>query len=129
MTEKKNNNDIDERRLLQGWVFRLAHRMMEKHGLSRSEALKLAYRNRKLQEMLGQGEVTFWYQKEDLSLRRAIGTLRKDLIPQPPNEAVAKRKCDDDKVTFVYYDLEKKGFRSFRAFSIISFYKSNTYRK
>ena len=115
----KTNNKINERRLLQGWVFRLAYRLMEKDGLARSESLRLAWNNLRLLEKLGQGEVTFYYQKEDGSTRKAIGTLRHDLIPLPPREAYTTKEYDDDKLTFVYYDLQKKGFRSFRASKLI----------
>ena len=120
--KKKKRYISEERRLMQGWAFNLAYRLMDDHMLTRSEALKLAYLNRTLLEMLGQGEVRFLYRKGDGTLRVAKGTLRADLIPLKPNQKAMPKKYDDIQTAFVYYDTVTGGFRSFRACSLLRIY-------
>ena len=120
--KKRKKKMSDERRLMQGWVFDLAYRLMDDHMMTRSSALKLAYLNRKLLGMLGQGEVHFLYRKGDGTLRRATGTLRSDLIPLKPKNPNRVKFYDDSIKSFVYYDTETGGFRSFRACSLLRIY-------
>ena len=121
--KKKKRIIPEERRLLQGWVFNLAYRLMDDHMLTRSEALKLAYLNRTLLELLGQGVVEFIYQKGDGTLRRAKGTLRSDLIPLKPSQKRMPKKYDDTITSFVYWDTKTGGWRSFRACSLLYIYE------
>ena len=120
--KKKKRIISEERRLMQGWVFDLAYRLMDDHMMTRSSALKLAYLNRKLLGMLGRGTVSFLYKKADGTLRRAYGTLRADLIPLKPKNPNMVKEYDDSIKTFVYYDTERGSFRCFRACSLLRIY-------
>jgi hypothetical protein len=62
------------------------------------------------------GVCIFWYKKKDGTLRKAIGTLRSDLIPlsqtgKAPQQNTTKQN---------YYDLDVAGFRAFEISSIIA---------
>lgn len=76
-----------------------------------------------LKTLLRRGEVKFSYKKKDGTIRHAIGTLNEDLIPKVEKPVEDTAKADEDKpkrklpaATIFYYDLEKKGFRSFNEF-------------
>lgn len=115
MKKKKKKKISKERRLLQRWVFSLANRLMTEDGLLQSEAFRKAHKARRLLERMGEAIVTFEYEREDHTYGKARGTLRKDLMPPYKKKAKKKRKHDGFPLTFCYYDVEKKGFRSFRA--------------
>lgn len=116
MKKKKKKKISKERRLLGRWVFSLANRLMTEDGLLQSEAFRKAHKARRLLERMGEAIVTFEYEREDHTYGKARGTLRKDLMPPYKKKAKKKkRKSDGFPLTFCYYDVEKKGFRSFRA--------------
>ena len=115
MKKKKKKKISKERRLLGRWVFSLANRLMTEDGLKQSEAFRKAHKARRLLERMGEAIVTFEYEREDHTYGKARGTLRKDLMPPYKKKAKKKRKHDGFPLTFCYYDVEKKGFRSFRA--------------
>lgn len=114
MKKKKKKKLSKERRLLQRWVFSLANRLMTEDGLKQREAFRKAYLTRRILERMGEGIVPFKYEREDHTYGKAHGTLRKDLMP-PYEKKKRKKKHEDFPLTFCYYDVEKKGFRSFRA--------------
>ena len=69
---------------------------------------------------LQKGKVHFQYRKKDGTLRKAFGTLAADLLPAPASSTDTrdsardrmKRRFPDDSV--LYYDLDKKAFKSFK---------------
>ena len=63
-----------------------------------------------LKQMLHEGIVNFEFVKKDGSVRSAKGTLLAEYLPAP-KEGGASRKHSENVV--VYFDLEKKAFRSF----------------
>lgn len=85
------------------------------------------------------GEVKFVYTKVDGSERKARGTMKPDLLPLPKKteekpedeqeatvkscekKTIKKRSLPADSV--LYYDLDAKGFRSFKAGNLVSFEK------
>lgn len=69
---------------------------------------------RKFREKLQHNIVVFKYIKLDNTIRRARGTLIKRYLP--PIKGTGVEKPD---YQFVYYDIEKKGWRSFRDFKFI----------
>ena len=79
---------------------------------------------------LKDGEVKFKYMKKDGSERTAIGTLKPELMDLPEKKTSSdvdkasenqkkKRKLPADSV--FYYDLEAKGFRSFKMSNFVDY--------
>ena len=104
MTEIKKNHSLQRIRLMkQAAVIR------QSNGMSRHDALVTAHRIGKLIRQMHHGNVCFRYTKQDGTIRRATGTLigyehsfRRPYTPKPEN-------------TFVYYDIDAKGWRTFHA--------------
>ena len=119
---KKTYSMPEKQRLLCRWTFELAAFLQEEHNMDKKAALELAHLNRELILHLGSGRVWFVYQKEDGTLREAQGTLCNG-ISQKFDEYECKkiRKKDDMWPTeaFTYWDLEKEGFRTFKASRLI----------
>ena len=123
---KKNNQE--EKNLMNRWVFDHANAMMDEFNMNRSEAFRRAHLVRDLLEKLGQGKVTFQYEKQNGDLREAMGTLRWGIDPTTPTrpprgeDSVTpprRRRREPDSLNFTYWDLEKHGFRTFSAARIV----------
>ena len=116
--------------LLGAWVCELANNLMNEceTPMTRTEAFRRAHLARELLEQLGQGKVTFQYEKQDGDLREAMGTLRWGMDPTTPTrppqgeDSVTpprRRRREPDSLNFTYWDLEKHGFRTFSAARIV----------
>ena len=123
---KKNNQE--EKNLMNRWVFDHAYAMMDEFNMNRSEAFRRAHLARELVVALGQGVVTFQYEKQNGDLREAMGTLRWGIDPTTPTrppqgeDSVTpprRRRREPDSLNFTYWDLEKHGFRTFSAARIV----------
>ena len=123
---KKNNQE--EKNLMNRWVFDHANAMMDEFNMNRSEAFRRAHLARELLEQLGQGKVTFQYEKQNGDLREAMGTLRWGIDPTTPTRppqgedsvtSPRRRRREPDSLNFTYWDLEKHGFRTFSAARIV----------
>ena len=118
---KKNNQE--EKNLMNRWVFDHAYAMMDEFNMNRSEAFRRAHLARELVVALGQGVVTFQYEKQDGTLREAEGTLCKGVDVAFDNHVYADEKVEQNYATgstnFTYWDLEKHGFRTFSALRIV----------
>lgn len=128
MMGRKTMND--EQRQLHRWVMDLANYLSEEKGVSRSAALHKAHLTKALLQALGEGEVTFTYLKKDGTLRTAHGTLRHGICREFDEYSYANEKSDDEAVewpydVFVYWDLDRQGFRSFRAEDLEAISKNN----
>ena len=113
---KKTYSMPEKQRLLCRWTFELAHNMDKK------AALELAHLNRELILHLGSGRVWFIYMKEDGTLREAQGTLCNGISKAFDEYECKKIRKKDDMwptETFTYWDLEKEGFRTFKASRLI----------
>ena len=120
MKKKKTVKRNGERGLMNSWVFNLANQLMDETDMTRSESMKQAYLVRELLEKLGQGVVTFEYEKMDGSLREARGTLCPRLMPQQETDGKTDGKQRDrDRMDFAYWDWDKQSFRAFRAGSVV----------
>lgn len=75
-----------------------------------SEALKMAWRAAKLQMALAAGEVKFRYRKCNGEIREAVGTLQ---------NMVLDKLTAFNGAAMYYFDLKKKGFRSFSVANLI----------
>jgi hypothetical protein len=85
------------------------------HELTKSTALQYAWYFNYFRRLLRNGVYSFCYFKTDGTIRQARGTLVRDRIPEdlrphtrPDLELVERIE------TFNYYDLDAKGWRSFR---------------
>ena len=72
-----------------------------------------------LNKMLHEGIVEFEFIKKDGSVRQAKGTLLSEYLPAPKADATPRKKNDD---VLVYFDLDKKSFRSFVKASFVGAY-------
>ena len=66
---------------------------------------------------LSEGSVSFQYRKSNGDIRPATGTIKLDLIPEDARPG-AEVKTDGPSVP--YYDLDSKGWRSFRRDAIVT---------
>ena len=69
---------------------------------------------------LKQGKIRFKYKKNDGTIRTAVGTLKSDLmnIPDKKVDAARERRTIPNTI-LIYFDLDSKGFRSFRKVNFI----------
>lgn len=72
-----------------------------------------------LNNMLHEGIVEFEFIKKDGSVRQAKGTLLAEYLPAQNTDATPRKKNDD---VLVYFDLDKKSFRSFVKASFVGAY-------
>lgn len=70
-----------------------------------------------LKQMLHEGIVNFEFIKKDGSVRSAKGTLLAEHLPEKKVDSDSTRKHSENVV--VYFDLEKKAFRSFAKESFV----------
>ena len=116
----------DEQRLLNRWVMELGNYLVEEKGLDKREALRKAHLTKRLLKALGTGVVRFSYSKHDGTLRTALGTLAHGICREYDAYQYAGNEVDDDGVEwpyshFVYWDIDRRGFRSFRAEQLFEF--------
>lgn len=96
-------------------VFKRAYEMMKATGKTFSICLSKAWAIYRLSKRMKKETVRFTYEKADGTLRKAIGTL-KDI------NNLIKGTGKENYKTFNYYDVEAKGFRSFKVENLISIF-------
>ena len=117
MNKEKTTNE-----LLGAWVCDLANKLMEEACMTRSAAFRQAHLVRELLENLGKGKVCFLYRKQNGDEREAFGTLRRGIdtiFDAYVYKDEAKTNLHTDSLNFTYWDLEKKGFRTFSAARLV----------
>ena len=107
---------------------RLANFLVNKRGFDRSKAFKCAHAIYRLTNELAKGLLEFSYMKNDGTLRHARGTLCdgvsdrfdewKRKQAEKPKDKKAESKTRPREI-ITYWDLDKEGFRSFRADRLI----------
>ena len=118
MEEMKIKN---QRRELTCW---LANFLVNKRGFDRSKAFKCAHAIYRLTNELAKGLLEFSYMKDDGTLRHARGTLcdgvsdrfdewKRKQAERPKDKKAESKNRPREIIT--YWDLDKEGFRSFRA--------------
>ena len=112
----------ERQRLLSRWVMELAAFLQDEHDMSKSSAMELAHLTRELLQRLGEGRVWFEYRKEDGTIREALGTLCPGISDkfdsyEMKGDSHGKNRwpCEE----FVYWDLEREGFRTFKAHRLL----------
>lgn len=91
--------------------------------ITSSQALKYAWWFEAFRAKLASGVYRFSYFKIDGSIREAVGTLNFDLIPEEhhPKSLSAARSDSSENSSFCYYDIDARGWRSFRIDLFIGF--------
>ena len=131
----KKKKEKTTRSLLGAWVCELANNLCNESDIpmTRREAFRKAHMARELLERLGEGVVTFEYEKKDGTRRTARGTLCNGVdvafdtyeTPTKPPQGEASvtppwgRRRGVDPTNFTYWDVEKHGFRTFGALGLI----------
>lgn len=119
---KKTHGMPERQRLLNSWVMELAALLQSEHDMDKKTAMELAHLNRELITRLGEGRVWFVYRKEDGTEREACGTLCPGISTEFDNYELKDSKKKADKwptEQLVYWDLEKQGFRTFKASRLV----------
>ncbi len=96
-------------------VFRLAHQIVKRNGITLSEAVKKAWQVVKLQARLQSGKVSFTFKMLNGKICTAYGTLCN--INYTPKTTMQKERPIDQ---IGYWDVFLNGFRSFVAGNLIS---------
>ena len=78
--------------------------------------MKMGWLLYRLNEMMKKGVVAFLYKKVNGQFRLANGTTS-DIDYRPKG-----RKATDNVGTLTYYDVDRKGFRSFRIENLVAIY-------
>ncbi|SHL52236.1 Protein of unknown function [Chryseobacterium carnipullorum] len=86
-----------------------AYHIMAATGKEWSVCLKKAWLLFRLKKEMHNGEMTFYFEKKDGSLRKAVGTLKMDKI-----DYQFKSENQPKVTTFTYFDVEANSFRSFK---------------
>ena len=83
---------------------------------------------KEFKDKLKAGKVKFEYTKKDGSTKQATGTLKPDLLPVKTTDAKVDAAIDKQKTkrnlstdSVFYYDLEAKGFRSFKMSNFVKY--------
>lgn len=93
-------------------VFKQAYEIMRNTGKSFAVCLSKAWQLYNLSKKMKSGIVTFYYEKIDGTLRKAIGTLNyKNYQLKPERQPNPK--------VFNYYDVDADDFRAFRVENLI----------
>ena len=113
------------RRLSNRWVFDCANRLIADEGMERKCAFGQAVKAFHLLEQLGKGEVRFEYLKANGELRKARGTLCHGISDDFDHYEYKAEDADTftrvlRRGVYVYFDLDRRAFRTFSAKGLIS---------
>ena len=123
--------EADEtRRMLNRWTLELANWLMIEKDLERREAFLKAHLTRRLLDGLGQGVVVFQYRKENGEIRQARGTLCPGVSEDFDHYEYKRDDSDafsraDERGVYVYFDLDRRAFRSFAAWRLVEVITEN----
>ena len=129
MMSKTISIQTDEsRRMMDRWTLELANWLMSEKDLERREAFLKAHLVRRLLDGLGQSVVVFQYRKENGEIRQARGTLCPGVSEDYDRYEYKRDDSDafsraDERGVYVYFDLDRRAFRSFAAWRLINVYQ------
>ena len=129
MMSKTISIQTDEsRRMMSSWTLELANWLVNEKDLERREAFLKAHLVRRLLDGLGQGVVVFQYRKENGEIRQARGTLCPGVSEDFDHYEYKRDDSDafsraDERGVYVYFDLDRRAFRSFAAWRLINVYQ------
>lgn len=95
-----------------------AYHIMAATGKDWSESLKKAWQLYRINKEMHQGEVTFYFEKKDGSIRKATGTLKIDYEFKTQNQPNPK--------VFTYFDVEAQSFKCFKIENFIMLEQTRT---
>lgn len=107
--EQTNINNMKPSTSFRKTVMLRAYHIMNTTGKEWAICLKKSWQLYRLNKEMHSGEVTFFFEKKDGSLRKAIGTLKMDKI-----DYEFKSDSQPKVTTFTYFDVEANSFRSFK---------------
>ena len=115
-------------RMMDRWTLELANWLMIEKDLKRREAFLKAHLVRRLLDGLGQGVVVFQYRKENGEIRQARGTLCPGVSEDYDRYEYKRDDSDafsraDERGVYVYFDLDRRAFRSFATWRLINVYQ------
>ena len=131
MMSKTISIQTDEsRRMMSSWTLELANWLMSEKDLERREAFLKAHLVRRLLDGLGQGVVVFQYRKENGEIRQARGTLCPGVSEDYDRYEYKRDDSDafsraDERGVYVYFDLDRRAFRSFAAWRLVEVITEN----
>jgi len=96
-------------------IFSLAWQFIKRNGYTKSEALRVAWRNIKLKKQMAVRIVKFYFVKVDGSIREAYGSLASNIVPQTQGTG---RKANDTVQT--YFDAERQDWRCYKKANLLS---------
>ena len=82
--------------------------------------IKVVYTEEAIKDRLASGDVHFTYRKKDGTEREAYGTRNTDIITI--NDAMPTGNGSEKTGVITYYDLNTKGWRSFKTENFIGFH-------
>ena len=120
----------ESRRMMSSWTLELANWLMSEKDLERREAFLKAHLVRRLLDGLGQGVVVFQYRKENGEIRQARGTLCPGVSEDYDRYEYKRDDSDafsraDERGVYVYFDLDRRAFRSFAAWRLVEVITEN----
>ena len=120
----------ESRRMMSSWTLELANWLMIEKDLERREAFLKAHLVRRLLDGLGQGLVVFQYRKENGEIRQARGTLCPGVSEDYDHYEYKRDDSDafsraDERGVYVYFDLDRRAFRSFAAWRLVEVITEN----
>ena len=115
-------------RMMDRWTVELANWLMSERDMTRREAFLKAHLVRRLLDGLGQGVVVFQYRKENGEIRQARGTLCPGVSEDYDRYEYKRDDSDafsraDERGVYVYFDLDRRAFRSFATWRLINVYQ------
>ncbi len=113
MEAVKNNNSV---KVNKSQLMKAAWEIVRKHKVATfAEALRKAWQAYKLKAQMALGVVRFTFRKANGEIRKAVGTLAKNMFSY--EQKGAGRASHPS--TIAYWDLEKNAFRSFCADTLL----------
>lgn len=95
-----------------------AYHIMAATGKDWAECLRKAWQLYRLNKELHSGEVTFYFEKKDGSIRKAVATLKIDYEFKTQNQPNLK--------VFTYFDVEAQAFRCMKIENFITVEQTRT---
>lgn len=114
-----------ERKQLLSKVMKLAWNFIKNHNMSRSDAMKSAWSATRISSILRENKsLVFYFKKVDGSIRRAVGTLNKEVLKSVipnfvENGVYQSKRQQNTKDVQIYFDLEKNEWRRFKISNFI----------
>lgn len=95
-----------------------AYHIMAVTGKDWADCLRKAWQLYRINKEMHQGEVTFYFEKKDGSIRKATGTLKIDYEFKTQNQPNPK--------VFTYFDVESQSFKCFKVENFIMIDQART---